>query len=58
VRCQQCWDHRCIRDRCQCRCHSEYDKELAKNTKKMGEILKDEQEAHSNLQKRVFKKID
>jgi len=57
VRCQQCWDHRCIKDRCKCDCHEEYDKELAKNTKKIGEILKEEQK--SNLLKKEFeKKID
>ena len=45
MKCQQCWDHRCIKARCKCLCHEEYDKELAKNAKKQKEyqILEKEQ---------------
>lgn len=58
MRCQQCWDHRCVKDDCHCKCHEEYDKELAKNAKKFGEILKEEQKAHDYLLKRPFKKTE
>jgi len=56
MRCQQCWDHRCIRKNCKCDCHVEYDKQLDKNTKKFDEILKEEQ--NSNLLKKEFEKND
>ncbi len=51
MKCQQCWDHRCIKENCRCRCHIDYDRQLASNTKKMTDIIKKDQDELEEMEK-------